>query len=204
MILSNVELHRAIDEKRLYIDPEPLPRFPDVGGHCPYNTHTVDLRLGNEIVVPNPGVFAYDPTQAANLSEHFARNSERFILTERTPFKLERDQFVLGITHEYVHLPIDKARSTCLAARIEGKSSRARLGLLIHFTAPTVHPGFRGRLVLEIINLGPSPILLTPGMYIAQLIVEEVLGIPSDEAPSVFQDQNSPTGGNLPSGGATT
>jgi dCTP deaminase len=201
MILSNVELHRALDEKRLVIDPEPLPRFPSLGAHCPYNTHTVDLRLGNEIVLPNPGVFAYDPTQTANLSEHFTRNSQRFVLSERTPFKLDRDQFVLGITHELVHLPIDKSRSTCLAARIEGKSSRARLGLLIHFTAPTVHPGFRGKLVLEIINLGPSPILLTPGMFIAQLIVEEVQGIPSDEAPSAFQDQNSPTGGNLSAGG---
>lgn len=81
------------------------------------------------------------------------------------------------------------------AARIKGKSSRARCGLLIHFTAPTVHPGFEGRLVLEIINLGPSPILLTPGMYIAQLIVEEVKGIPNDEHPSEFQGQLSATGG---------
>jgi len=117
------------------------------------------------------------------------------VISERTPFKLERDQFVLGITHERVHLPIDRNAATCLAARIEGKSSRARCGLLIHFTAPTVHPGFEGRLVLEMINLGPSPILLTPGMFIAQLIVEEVKGIPNDENPSEFQGQLSATGG---------
>lgn len=195
MILSNVELHKALDEKRLIIEPEPVPRFPAVGVHCPYDTHTVDLRLGNEIAIPNAGVFVYDHTQPGKLSEHVARYSEKHVISERTPFKLERDQFVLGITHERVHLPIDRNAATCLAARIEGKSSRARCGLLIHFTAPTVHPGFEGRLVLEMINLGPSPILLTPGMFIAQLIVEEVKGIPNDENPSEFQGQLSATGG---------
>ncbi len=198
MILSNIELHRAIDAGRLIIEPEPTPRFPAPGAHCPYDTHTVDLRLGDEIVVPNPGIFVYDHAQPERLSDHISRYSERFRITNRTPFKLERDQFVLGITHERIHLPIDASLSTCLAARIEWKSSRARCGLLIHFTAPTVHPGFEGRLVLEIINLGPSPILLTPGMFIAQLIVEEVKGIPSDNDPSEFQGQNTPTGGNLP------
>jgi len=63
MILSNVELHKALDEKRLIIEPEPVPRFPAVGVHCPYDTHTVDLRLGNEIAIPNAGVFVYDHTQ---------------------------------------------------------------------------------------------------------------------------------------------
>jgi deoxycytidine triphosphate deaminase len=96
------------------------------------------------------GVFVYDHTQPGTLSEHIARNSDKHAISERTPFKLERDQFVLGITHERVHLPIDKNAQLCLAARIEGKSSRARCGLLIHFTAPTVHPGFEGRLVLEL------------------------------------------------------
>ena len=80
-----------------------------------------------------------------------------------------------------------------LAARIEGKSSRARCGLLVHFTAPTVHPGFFGTLTLEMINLGPSPIALVPGMPIAQLIVEEVKGIPV-ENPSQFQGQSAPEG----------
>jgi dCTP deaminase len=65
---------------------------------------------------------------------------------------------------------------------------------LIHFTAPTVHPGFKGTLTLEMINLGPVPILLHVGMPIAQLIVEEVSGHPASWNPSQFQGQTTPEG----------
>ena len=195
MILSNVELHRALDEKRLVITPEPEPRTPQIGvDHCPYDTHSVDLRLGDEISVPRPGSYAYDHTQTSSLSDHLSRNSTKYKINEQTPFKLVPNQFVLGITHEIVHLPFVSGCKTCLAARIEGKSSRARTGLLIHFTAPTVHPGFGPAvLVLEMINLGPCPILLTPLMYIAQLIVEEVQGCPVRN-DSQFQHQMSASG----------
>lgn len=194
MILSNVEVHRALDDGRLVITPEPAPRFPQIDSdHCPYDTHSVDLRLGDEISVPRPGSYAYDHTQAASLTEHISRNSTKFKINKQTPFKLERNQFVLGITQEWIELPIATDCEVCLAARIEGKSSRARTGLLIHFTAPTVHPGFEGHLVLEMTNLGASPILLTPGMYIAQLIVEEVKGCPRRN-DSQFQRQVTTAG----------
>ena len=62
----------------------------------------------------------------------------------------------------------------------------------MHFTAPTVHSGFNGRLTLEIINLGGIGITLYPGMPICQLIIEEVKGVP-DENPSQFQGQATPT-----------
>jgi dCTP deaminase len=107
---------------------------------------------------------------------------------------LEPRQFVLGSTLETVGLPIIGGSKTCLAARIEGKSSRARFGLLVHFTAPTVHPGWSGTLTLEMINLGPATFLLSPGMRIAQLIVEEVKGIPYETKPSEFQGQSTPPG----------
>lgn len=108
-------------------------------------------------------------------------------------FCLEPNCFVLGRTLEHIELPILRNRPTCLAARIEGKSSRARFGILIHFTAPTVHPGFKGTLTLEMINLGPASFMLKPGMAIAQLIVEEVKGCPV-ENPSQFQGQQNPAG----------
>lgn len=194
MILSNIEVHKAMDEGRLIIRPKPLPLFPDINGeHCPYDTHSVDLRLGNEISVPRPGTYAYDHTQPSKLSEHLSQNSDKYTISEQTPFKLMHGQFVLGITHEFVQLPLLPDRDNCLAARIEGKSSRARTGLLIHFTAPTVHPNFSGHLVLEMINLGSCPILLTPMMYIAQLIVEEVKGIPRKN-DSQFQNQTTSSG----------
>ena len=198
MILSNLELHRALDCGRLIITPEPQPRTPDPTdpmGYCPYDTHSVDLTLGSEVVVPLPGTYAFDLMQSASLSPFLARNSKRIRLDEGTTYILERHTFILAQTRERVGLPIEHAANTesCLAARIEGKSSRARIGLLIHFTAPTVHPGFEGNLTLEMINLGPTSIVLRPGMPIAQLIVEEVKGV-SRPNPSQFQGQTTPEG----------
>jgi dCTP deaminase len=195
MILSNVEIFAALDARRLIISPEPTPRAPTLQGNdCPFDTHTVDLRLGNELSIPSGGTFAYDHTQPGQLSRLLAQNSSIRRLEADQPYRLDPQNFVLGITLESVGLPINPALENCLAARIEGKSSRARCGLLVHFTAPTVHPGWSGPLVLEMINLGHAPILLTPGMYIAQLIVEEVRGIPRQDGPSEFQGQTRPDG----------
>ena len=55
VILSNIEIQKALDEGRLVIEPEPLPRRPAAGEYCPYDTHAVDLRLFQEIAVPQPG-----------------------------------------------------------------------------------------------------------------------------------------------------
>jgi dCTP deaminase len=200
MILSNVELQRALDSGRLVIrpEPEPEPRYPDPTDprqYCPYDTHSVDLSLGDEIVIPEPGTYTFDLEQPEPLSPFLTRNSRRVPIHPETAFPLKPHQFILGRTLEFVSLPIGHHENveTCLAARIEGKSSRARVGLLIHFTAPTVHPGFSGTLTLEMINLGPTSILLRPGMSIAQLIIEEVKGIPRPN-PSQFQGQTNPEG----------
>jgi dCTP deaminase len=122
-----------------------------------------------------------------------ARNSHRERLSAARPYSLKHARFVLGQTMETVRLPILPALETCLAARIEGKSSRARCGLLVHFTAPTIHPGYEGTITLEMINLGEPDFLLFPGMTIAQLIIEEVKGIPFQK-DSQFQGQTTPEG----------
>ena len=93
--------------------------------------------------------------------------------------------FILGWTLERIYLP-HKSR---LCARVEGKSSFARMGLGVHVTAPTVHAGWGhnkdndqdhgARLRLEIWNVGPIPVQLVKGMRICQLIVEEVREVPS-------------------------
>ncbi len=141
-------------------------------------------------------LYNFDLTQL-DLSAFLERNSEAVVIEPNRPFILEPNQFVLGITLERVGLPIDAPinlqTNCCLAARIEGKSSRARTGLLVHFTAPTVHPGWGGPLTLEMINLGPVPFVLKLAMPIAQLIVEEVKGMPAASA-SQFQKQASPAG----------
>ncbi|MBN1362019.1 MAG: dCTP deaminase [Sedimentisphaerales bacterium] len=192
MILSNVEIQRALDEGRLVIEPEPLPRRPEAGRYCPYDTHAVDLRLFREIMVPQPGPYHYDVTEPGTLSEIIAGHSQRYTLTDDEPYPLRPHQFLLGRTLERIELPIDKG-TPHLAARIEGKSSRARCGLLVHFTAPTVHPGWAGPLTLEMINLGAMTIILRPAMHIAQLVVEEVRGeiLPN---PSAFHEQSTSEG----------
>lgn len=193
MILSNLEIQKALDEGRLVIDPEPLPRELNPGvKYCPYNTTAVDLKLHNEISVPKPGTFAYDLTEPGAISELIAKHSDKESLTNERPYKLKTRKFILAKTLEKIELPIDKG-PPYLAARVEGKSSRARCGVLVHFTAPTVHAGWSGQLTLEIINLGPTTFLLTPEMPIAQLIIERVHGelFPN---PSQFQNQSTPEG----------
>lgn len=193
MILSNDEIHKALDSGRLIIEPQPTPRKKTVGvKYCPYDAHTVDLRLSSEITIPGSGTFSYDFTNTGDIAAHIGRNCEKRKLTADTPFHLEKGRFVLSTTLERVAFPIDKG-PPYLAGRIEGKSSRARCGLLVHFTAPTVHPEWDGPLTLELINLCDVPFLLFPGMPIAQLIVEQVEGAIHSNI-SQFQGQNTPEG----------
>src|SRR6478609_7621114 len=79
------------------------------------------------------------------------------------PFVLHPGEFVLGSTYESVTLPDD------IAARLEGKSSLGRLGLLTHSTAGFIDPGFEGNVTLELSNTATLPIYLWPGMKIGQL-----------------------------------
>ncbi len=181
-----------MDEGRLVIAPEPLPRRPGAGQYCPYDTHAVDLRLHHEITVPQAGPEHYDLRERGTLSEVIAGRSQRVTLTDVEPYPLKPHQFILARTLERVELPTDRG-TPHLAARIEGKSSRARCGLMVHFTAPTVHPGWAGPLTLEMINLGPMTLILRPGMPIAQLIIEEVRG-EIFLNPSEFHGQSTPEG----------
>lgn len=190
MILSNVELQTALDQGRLRITPPPRPRHPTQPG-CPYNTTSIDLRLGSRLAIPRGGPFTYD-LRRGGIAAFLAENSEHKDIDPQGGVVLEPNQFTLGQTLEEVELPLDQGEPI-LAARIQGRSSFARCGLLVHFTAPTVHAGFKGTLTLEMRNLGPVGIVLWPEMPICQLIVEQVLGIP-EEAPSQFQGQATPPG----------
>jgi dCTP deaminase len=108
------------------------------------------------------------------------------------PFVLHPGEFVLGSTLEVVSIPDD------LAARLEGKSSLGRLGLLTHSTAGFVDPGFSGHITLELSNVANLPITLWPGMKIGQLCMFRLTT--QAEHPygsaiygSRYQDQRGPT-----------
>jgi dCTP deaminase len=193
MILSNVEIHRAMDEGRIIISPEPLPRLPKPDGMCPYQTSSVDLRLGNQISYFKEGLPFDINLLRGPFAQLFGPNSITQTISEEQPFVLRPHRLVLGCTFERVELPLlPEGRS--LAARVEGKSSYARCGLLVHFTAPTIHAGFAGTITLELMNFGPCNISLYPGAPICQLILETVAGTPVRNN-SQFQDQQAP-GGN--------
>ena len=194
MILSNVEIQRALDSGRLSIVPEPTPRQADTerGVSCPYQTTSVDLRLGHEISYLKDNRPISIDLQRGRFADLFRDNSETQSIRRDQPVPLLPNRFVLGRTLERISLPLS-ANPPVLAARVEGKSSYARCGLLIHFTAPTIHAGFQGTITLELINLGPYPILLYPEAPICQLVLEEVSGIPFANE-SQFQRQSRPSG----------
>ena len=107
-------------------------------------------------------------------------------------FILHPGEFVLGSTFEFVTLPND------IAARLEGKSSLGRLGLLTHSTAGFVDPGFKGHVTLELSNTATLPIKLWPGMKIGQLCFfklssESEFPYCSDKYSSRYQGQRGPT-----------
>jgi dCTP deaminase len=107
-------------------------------------------------------------------------------------FILHPGEFVLGSTFEFVTLPND------IAARLEGKSSLGRLGLLTHSTAGFVDPGFKGHVTLELSNTATLPIKLWPGMKIGQLCFfklssESEFPYGSDKYSSRYQGQRGPT-----------
>jgi len=194
MILSNLEIQKALNDGRLGIDPRPQPEQPDAkSGSCPYQTSSVDLQLGDEVTFFKEGLALNIDLRLGKFTDLFGPNSESRKISEDQPYSLAPGKFVLGRTLERVSLPILIDGRYCLAARVEGKSSYARCGLLVHFTAPTVHSGFSGTITLELINLDPLPVLLYPNTPICQLIVEEVIGIPFRNE-SQFQNQSRASG----------
>jgi len=119
---------------------------------------SVDLHLGPHFQVFRNSRYPYiDPSrEQAGLMELVGASAE-------DPFVLHPGEFVLGTTTERIVLPDD------IVARLEGKSSLGRLGLLIHSTAGYVDPGWDGRLTLELSNVANLPIILMPGMAIGQV-----------------------------------
>lgn len=192
MILSNVAIHKAIDDGRLAVKPEPLPRLPAEGASCPYQTSSVDLRLGDEISYFKDGLALDINLNQGSFAKLFGANCETRKLTADSPYVLRPGRLVLGKTLEHVTLPLVPG-GVSLAARVEGKSSYARCGLLVHFTAPTIHAGFSGTITLELINLGLCNISLYPHTPICQLILEEVSGVPVRN-DSQFQGQTTAGG----------
>jgi dCTP deaminase len=148
-VLSDGTIRRLIADGHVRIEP-----FDDTM----VQPASIDLRLGSSFrVFHNHRIGAIDLADPPkNLTEHVE-------IDDGESFVIHPGEFVLGRTQEHVELPDD------VVARIEGKSSLGRLGLIVHATAGFVDPGFKGTLTLEITNLTRVPIILWPGKPIAQL-----------------------------------
>ena len=124
---------------------------------CQVEPASYDVRLGSDF-----RVFERDSTSFLDLADPIDI-SKHVHVPENGFFTLHPGEFILGVTQEKVFMPDD------LVARIEGKSSIGRLGLMVHVTAGYIDPGFRGPITLEMTCLHPLAIRLHPGMLIAQL-----------------------------------
>ncbi len=177
-VLSDRDIRVEIEGGRVRIDPyDPVDLQPS----------SVDLHLDRSFRVFRNNRYPYIDVRALqpDLTEllHIERDE---------PFILHPGEFVLGQTLEWVELPDD------LVARLEGKSSLGRLGLLIHSTAGYVDPGWKGNLTLELSNVANLPIALYQGMRIGQISffrmsspVERPYGSPG--LGSKYQGQSEPT-----------
>ena len=179
MVLSNVEIWAEIRADRLVFDPPIVEEDR-------FDSSSVDLLLDERLLVLPDRVddTPFDALRDRNDVMAFLESRGAYHLLRRDgPYTMPPNRLLIGWTLETVTLPDH------LAARIEGKSSLARAGLSVHVTAPTVLAGFQGRLVLEMNNIGPFPIVLHEGMPIAQLILEHVGLPPSEGYQGQYQGQ---------------
>ena len=149
MILSDRTIKEELDAGRIVIDP--------LGEGC-IQPSSVDLHVDRYF-----RVFRNHTMGMIDVKQDLEELTELVEVAEDGVFMLHPGEFVLGSTQERVALPDD------LVARLEGKSSLGRLGLLIHSTAGFVDAGWDGHLTLELSNVANLPITLYPGMKIGQI-----------------------------------
>jgi dCTP deaminase len=177
-VLSDRDIRTALEAGDVVIRPyDPKDLQPS----------SVDLHLDRRFRVFRNNRYPYIDVRAPQPDL-----TEMVSVADEEPFILHPGEFVLGQTLEWTELPND------LVARLEGKSSLGRLGLLIHSTAGYVDPGWKGNLTLELSNVANLPIALYYGMKIGQISffkmsseVERPYGSP--ELGSKYQGQSEPT-----------
>ena len=185
MVLSDQEIKRELGIGGLTILPEVSDSL--------IGPSSVDLHLGNEFTIFKTKAQlealsglnqSVDLANVGDVEAIVSVVGEKTTLSEGQPLEIKPGEFILAYTQEHIEL------SNYLAARVEGRSSFARLGLSIHQTAPTVHATFKGQLRLEIMNNGPVTCKLSPGIVICQLILERLGWPATGELESAFQNQS--------------
>ena len=163
MILSDRDIKKKLAGGDIKISP-PIDLSLQLGS-C-----SIDLRLGKTFRVFEHSKHPFiDP-----FSNKYSADVTKLIeVADSEPFILHPNDFVLATTIEHFELSDD------LVARLEGRSSLGRLGIVVHSTASIFEPGWKGKVVMELGNLGRMPVALYPGMRVCALTFEE-LSSPAD------------------------
>ena len=178
MVLADRTIRRLLDERRIDIDPyDPSLLQPS----------SVDVRVDRFFRVFHNARYPF-----IDVKEPQEDLTELVEMEDGAPFILHPGEFALASTLERIRLPDD------LVARLEGKSSLGRLGLLIHSTAGFIDPGWDGHVTLELSNVANLPITIYPEMKIGQLSfvqLSEAAETPygSGKLGSKYQGQQGPT-----------
>jgi dCTP deaminase len=180
-ILSDQDIKKCLEEGKITIKPLEDPERQ-------IQPSSVDLRIGKEFkgfrIIRKPCI---DPLDPSDLDSYM----ESFHLKKGEPFIIHPGEFALATTYETVELPDD------LVARVEGRSSMGRLGITMHVTAGYIDPGFRGKITLEISNIGKMPVALYSGQRVCQIVFETMTS-PSKkpyghpDRDSKYMDQDRP------------
>ncbi|OGK39449.1 dCTP deaminase [Candidatus Roizmanbacteria bacterium RIFCSPHIGHO2_12_FULL_44_10] len=157
MLLSDRDIKENVKKKRIIV--KPAPNFKTQLGPC-----SLDLRLGCDF-----RVFEYTSTPYIDIKKGMSAELTRPIRVEKNvPFTVQPGELVLATTEEWIELPDN------MAARLEGRSSLGRIGIIVHATAQLIPPGWKGNLVLELSNIARLPVALYPGMRVCALSFEEL------------------------------
>ncbi|TPK89645.1 MULTISPECIES: dCTP deaminase [unclassified Mesorhizobium] len=171
MILTDREIQISLESKAIIVEPTPT--------EIQYSSTSLDLTLDKTLTIfkkPKIGVsLCIDPaTSGFNHEDVLSELGTEFEIDEIKGYEFQPHEMLLAWTKEYVELPYNSR----IAARVEGKSSLARLGIGVHLTAPTIHAGFKGQIRLEMVNHNVMPIRLRVDMRVCQLIFEQTVGTP--------------------------
>lgn len=186
MTIGIDEIKRRLNPAQSRMDVDRIVVTPLLIPEDQFGTVEIDLRLGRQFLL-----FREHLQSKLSLwnfrenEEHLSKYQEEIVIPFNDGIVLHPGSFLIGSTLEYVALPCD------LEAQVEGRSSWARLGLIIA-TATTIHPLYKGVITLELSNNGTIPIELQPGMKISQIIFHKVSPPVSIEKASRYSGQIGP------------
>jgi dCTP deaminase len=160
MILPDHEIRKLLESKDLVISPL-------ANSEEQIRSAGVDLRLGNEF-----RLFKVSATPYIDIKNTPENYTELIKINDNKPFIIHPGEFVLGSIKEYIKMPSN------LMGSVDGRSSLGRLGIVIHATSSSINPGWEGRFVLEITNIGKMPVALYPGFRVAKLTFHKLSSPP--------------------------